>query len=90
MPLRAVLEAFGQAGPLSLSQLAQRLDVEPNMLDGMIQFWVHKGKLREVGQHNCTACGVLHGCPILVALPRRYEMVTEDPASGSTPCQCQR
>ena len=46
--LRTVLTAFEQADrPLSLTQLATDLSVPPAMLEGMIDFWVRKGRLRE-------------------------------------------
>ena len=55
-------------------------DVEPSALDGMIQFWVHKGKLREVCDMGCSSCGVSNSCPACVLAPRRYELVTDDGA----------
>ena len=90
MPLREVLDAFEQAGPLSLPQLAKRLNVEPNTLEGMIQFWVNKGKLREVSYQGCASCGVQHQCPVLIVVPRRYERVVNDDSSANqiSPCQC--
>lgn len=92
MLLREVLDAFEQTGPLSLAQLARRLDIEPNALEGMIQFWVNKGKLREVSNQQCSTCGVQHTCPLPSVIPRRYERVARDGTSiDSIPvCQCGR
>ena len=78
MPLREVLDAFEQAGPLSLAQLATRLDADEMALEGMLRFWVNKGRLREAGSQGCTACDVQHGCPVLMNMPRRYELVIDD------------
>lgn len=82
MQLRDVLNAFEQNGPTSLAQMSRALDVEPSALDGMIQFWVRKGKLRAVCDMGCSSCGVQSSCPICVATPRRYELVTDDGASA--------
>ena len=89
--LREVLNAFEEAGPLSLAQLARRLDVEPGTLDDMIQFWVNKGKLREASNPGCAACGIQHGCPIVTTMPRRYERVPNEGSRSDTdrPCQYQ-
>ena len=60
--LKQVLEQFDdprQAG--SLSQIAQTLELDMNTLQGMIDYWVHKGKLREVincdTSQGCSCCG---------------------------------
>jgi len=79
MSLRQVLDAFAQSGPISLPQLARQLDLDTRTLEDMIQFWVRKGKLREVmPKQDCSTCGVQHACPVLVVVPRRYELVTAD------------
>ena len=78
MPLREVLDAFEQTGPLSLAQLARQLGAEETALEGMLRFWVNKGRLREVNSQNCDACDVRQGCPLLTAIPHRYELVTGD------------
>ncbi len=85
--LREVLDTFEQSEPLTLAQVARQLGVEASALDGMIQFWVNKGKLREVSNQGCASCGIQHGCPVLAAVPRRYERVT-DAIDANPPCQC--
>lgn len=84
-PLYAVLDAIQHAdGPLSLYQLARQLDIEPSAAQGMIDFWVQKGRLRVQGSDapTCTPSGCSTcdtgptGCPLLLyAAPRRYEVV---------------
>lgn len=45
--LHAVLHAIEQArGPVLLSDLSRELDIEPGVLQDMLQFWVRKGRLR--------------------------------------------
>lgn len=86
MNLRDVLTLFEAGKPVSLAQMARDCDVEPSALEGMLDFWVRKGKLRESAYTNCADCGVHHACPVGMALPKRYELVTGDaPASGACP-----
>jgi|YNPNPStandDraft_1061719.scaffolds.fasta_scaffold23030_2 hypothetical protein len=82
--LYEVLHALEETdGPVSLSQLSRRLHVEPGALEGMLMFWVRKGRLRVVEQTTCdtTLCGtcpvVGKGCPVLSYALRRYEKVRQ-------------
>lgn len=93
--LRAVLTAFEQSkAPLSLAQLAADLSVPPAILEGMIDFWVRKGRLQETGTVGsaCAACGHGKSCPLVVKTPRRYELVTGEAQPGHAPscagCRC--
>ncbi|HOA24157.1 MAG TPA: FeoC-like transcriptional regulator [Aggregatilineales bacterium] len=89
-PLYAVLDAIKNAdGPVSLSRLGRELDIEPDALQGMIDFWVRKGRLRMqgalpgsatgCGPAGCVSCPVdgPESCPVLLHMPRRYEVVGE-------------
>jgi hypothetical protein len=91
--LSQVLTAFEDtSAPLTLSQIARNLDISAARLEGMIQYWMRKGKLREtVSYTDCGTCGRGNGeCPFTIELPRSYELVTEDSitiplaASGTT------
>lgn len=75
--LRQVLGVFEQASvPLSLGQVARELGIERGALEGMIDHWVRKGKLRAVSEdHTCGSCGGARGCPFVARMPRRYEVV---------------
>lgn len=90
--LREVLNCFGdQDTPRSIREMARDMSLEPGILQGMIDYWVRKGKLREVnsGGDTCNTCGVKNGCPFIVALPRYYELIDEeDPANEIPPCGC--
>jgi hypothetical protein len=79
--LSQVLAAFeDNSKPMTLAQIARELDVSAARLEGMIQYWVRKGKLREVVSFSdCGTCGRGPGdCPFTVELPRSYELVTDN------------
>jgi hypothetical protein len=82
--LREVLRAFETApGPLSLNDIARDLDITPGMLDGMIDYWVRKGKIRPAASGStcgtCSACSHLKSCcTYSPAMPRSYLLVTDD------------
>ncbi len=59
--LYQILEILEQAEqPLSLAELSQRLQIEPSALEGMIAFWVRKGRLRDTAVLGCGGAGRLH------------------------------
>lgn len=79
--LRDVLTAFEQTEePLRVTDLAARLGVSPGALEGMIAFWVRKGRLAVVDcAVDCTGCTIAD-CPLKVAArsrsaPQRYVLV---------------
>lgn len=82
--LRQVLEHFeNDQGAVSLPQMAQSLGIERATLQNMIDYWVRKGKLREVSALTCTTCGSASGCPFVVTLPRGYELVADGDSSST-------
>lgn len=78
--LGQVLTFFEQTnGTMSLAQIAHELDVSPARLEGMVQHWVSRGRLREVvSPDNCGTCGIKGECPFVMDLPRGYELATDD------------
>ena len=84
--LNHVLETIKKSeGSLSLAELGRELGVEQSALEGMISFWVRKGKIRVEGEHpvagtDHAACGTSscgpdcnpQGCPFIVKLPRTF------------------
>ena len=79
--LSQVLTAFeNNRGPLTMNQIAHNLGISQARLEGMIQYWVRKGKLRQAQTvTDCGTCGRGEGdCPFTIELPRTYELVTED------------
>lgn len=69
MLLKILHEVEAAQGPLDLNELSRRLDIDRSALDGMIQFWVRKGRLIDdavvAGEATTVcashACG--RGCP---------------------------
>jgi hypothetical protein len=88
MNLRDVLTKFEAGKPLSLAQMARDFEVEQSALEGMIDFWVRKGKLRESAYTNCADCGISHACPVGMALPKRYELVVGTPVAEAACPHC--
>ncbi|GAB4574402.1 MAG: hypothetical protein Kow0077_20760 [Anaerolineae bacterium] len=91
--LRQVLQLFEESPrPLSLAEMAHTLDIEQNMLEGMIEYWVRKGKIRasDGDAPQCTTCGKGSTCPYVSSFPRRYELRTgEEPDQPlKPPCSC--
>lgn len=77
--LRQVLDHFEhQSGAISLPAMARDLGVEQSMLQEMIDFWVRKGRLREVSSPVCANCAGARGCPFVYTLPRSYELNRSD------------
>ena len=81
MQLREVLTAFEQGGSMSLAEMSRRYDVDPAILEDMIQFWVRKGRLRDAcNVGGCRSCHLSGGCAAVTTAtnqPHRYELVTE-------------
>lgn len=77
--LRQVLTAFENAdSPLSVPQIAQDLHVSQERLDGMIQHWVRRGKIREItGLTDCSTCGESGSCAFVMEMPRTYELARD-------------
>jgi len=81
--LRQVLHEIESANaPITLQTLGRRLAIEPSALQGMIDFWVRKGRLRDDDAvDNCatsggcgTSCGGATGCAFVVETPRSYSL----------------
>ena len=86
--LRQVLAVFEEScEPRTLNQLARELGIPLGTLEGMIDYWIRKGKLREAsGSQECSTCGGAKGCPFVPKLPHSYELVTEPvPVSKKKP-----
>lgn len=81
--LNQVLHALQTAdGPISLDELSRRLEIDRGALEGMIAFWVRKGKLRDesvCGSRGpgCTCSSHPGGCTFDRAAPRTISVVFE-------------
>jgi len=83
-------EVEAAQGPLDLNELSRRLDIERSALDGMIQFWVRKGRLVDdavvAGQATtvCASHACSRGCPgpqqcsFVLKMPRTITLLERD------------
>lgn len=92
--LRQVLDAIKAApGPVDLNSLARQLQIERSVLDGMIEFWVRKGKLRDLEQESQDAMACFSSqcgshcspsdCPLAGKMPRRFTVPGPERGSNS-------
>ena len=84
--LREVLQAVESAeGPITLSELSRQLNLDPRVLDGMLEHWSHRGKLvvdngaatvcagvPMPGRCTCGSSASGDGCPFMARLPKSY------------------
>lgn len=84
-----VLQEFEAASaPLDLNELSRRLGIDRSALDGMIEFWVRKGRLVDdaTGAAAATSACAGHGCgghcasaahcPFTMTMPRTISLVS--------------
>ncbi len=89
--LRQVLREIEAAqGSINLNDLSHKLGIERSALEGMIQFWVRKGRLKdderenkqifaECGDGSCgVSCPGPQGCPFITKLPRTFTVTLYD------------
>jgi hypothetical protein len=86
--LQVILQEIESAGgTINLAELSRKLDVESSALEGMLEFWVRKGRLRSSRQGNqfCSpnlacggSCGGAQGCPFVIQMPQTFSLVTDD------------
>lgn len=86
--LRELLRLVETAeGPISLADLGRRLGVDATVLDGMLQYWVRKGRLVMDGHSGgvactggcasmggCGSCSGVTSCPFVARLPITYRL----------------
>ncbi len=83
---KVLQEVEAAQGPVTLDELSRRLDVDRSALEGMIQFWVRKGRLvddkaaLDATRFVCSAyycskfCSMVHTCPHMVQTPRVFSL----------------
>lgn len=81
-------EVEAAQGPLDLNELSRRLDIDRSALEGMIRFWVRKGRLVDdsgVGcataacaNHGCGGCAGGQGCPFVMTMLRTLTLTQPD------------
>ena len=82
--LQLILQEIESAGgTVNLADLSRKLDVEPSALEGMLEFWVRKGRLQSSSQSCSTnmvcggSCGGTQGCPFVIQMPHTFSLVTD-------------
>lgn len=89
--LRQVLNVFEQnQEPIALSRLATQFGMPPALIEGMLDHWVRKGKLRvATGHENCGSCAKDGDCAFVVDMPKSYELAGNDLLTlDSIPSSC--
>lgn len=86
--LRQVLEEIETAqDPITIGELSHNLNIEPNALEGMLQFWVRKGRIQDddasascddaIG--GCSkSCSGTADCTFIAKMPKTYSIPTKD------------
>lgn len=72
------------SGAISIQTLAQELDLTPERVGSMLEYWVQKGKIQASTKlTECGSCSSQEECPFVLEMPRTYELVTDkDHLSG--------
>lgn len=86
--LNQVLQEITSASePLSLTMLGARLGVERGALEGMLEYWARKGRLKENGFHSESShragscgptCGGAQACSFAAKMPRSYSIAKRE------------
>lgn len=78
--LRQCIEILEEAqGALTVQDLAAELDVTPERAEGLVDFWIRKGRIVIISDQNkCGSCGIRGECPLLTTLPVKYELADVD------------
>jgi len=86
MLTQVLLEIKSAQNSLNLSELSHKLDIDRSALDGMIQFWVRKGRLRDddaelaAVMSTCSpsscggSCAGMAVCPFVAKMPKTYSI----------------
>jgi hypothetical protein len=74
--LRQLMDLFEKAeGPLTLSNLAADLGVSRERVEGLVDFWLRKGRLKvNINLADCGSCGIRGECTLLLDQPVMYEL----------------
>ena len=70
--LNQVLKAVEESqGPVRLQELSRKLNIDPAVLDSMLEFWIRKGRIRRAEQdyHGCDETDCPAGCRICSVKP---------------------
>ena len=90
--LNLVLQEIAKSvAPVSLAALSQKLGVEPGALEGMLTYWVRKGRIKAddpmaTAGAKCTGCcsnckGAA-SCPFVARMPLAFSLRSEKDDNG--------
>ena len=97
---QGLAEIQAASGPIDLNALGRKLGVQPSALEGMIQFWVRKGRLRvhRVADDEDMVCAVQpictrgcpgpDQCPLLAATRRGYSIANASKPDATDGRRC--
>ena len=84
---KVLREIENAKGALDLGELNRRLGIDRSALEGMIQFWVRKGRLVDeqgagmAAAHTAGSCGAAcsgyDSCAFVAKMPRTYSLPPE-------------
>lgn len=65
-------------GVFSVPELARDMGVSLGQMEGMVEFWVRKGRIQITAEEmDCGTCGKNANCPFVLDRPRYYELVKD-------------
>ena len=79
---QVLFEIKNAQGPITIRELSRKLKIEPQALEGMLQFWVRKGRIRNDDAEACdnetgscgTACSGTLECAFIAKMPKTYSL----------------
>jgi len=74
-------EIENSQGPITIRELSRKLAIDPNVLEGMIQFWVRKGRITSdedlsSGENAlCSkSCSGTSDCVYITKMPKTFSV----------------
>jgi len=65
------------SGAFSIQVLARELELTPERVESMLEYWVRKGKIQSSTElTECRSCSDQEDCPFVLEMPKTYELVT--------------
>jgi hypothetical protein len=85
---RVLQEVEATNGPIHTAELSRRLGIERSALEGMIAYWVRKGRLMDgeetdqvcspTAGHCGATCSGTANCAFIARMPRSYTVPRPD------------
>lgn len=77
--LRQILDYVEDSqGGTSLQQMARDLDLSISQAENLLDYWIRKGRLREIGPApDCAGCPGGSSCSLMIDFPSTFQVVTE-------------